>query len=160
MVILDEPTDGLDPRARAEMRAIIRNLADRGVTIFLNSHLLQEVEMICERVAILDKGNLRYCGPVANIGEYLSSGGTTVEKLTQSFLFNVIGNPKTLFQSFNGYEFNVVSNEDGLASVEVVVEDQAAVDRLVDQIRSNGVSIVGIEAQRVSLEDAFLQLID
>ena len=69
LLFLDEPTDGLDPRARAGMRAIISGLQERGVTVFLNSHLLQEVEMVCQRVAILDKGNLRYCGEVDQIGE-------------------------------------------------------------------------------------------
>ena len=157
MVILDEPTDGLDPRARAEMRAIISNLADRGVTIFLNSHLLQEVEMICDRVAILDKGDLRYCGPVTNIGEYLS-GGKSEQGLEKSFLFEVIGDADSLNNGFADHEFKVVSNEDGVASVEVKVQDQSSVDALVDRLRSNGVSIIGLEAQRVSLEDAFLQL--
>ena len=75
LLVLDEPTDGLDPKARAEMRQIIRDLQGRGVTIFLNSHLLQEVEMICQRVAILDKGQLRYCGPVDSIGDFIQTGG-------------------------------------------------------------------------------------
>ena len=159
MVILDEPTDGLDPRARAEMRAIIRNLADRGVTIFLNSHLLQEVEMICNRVAILDKGEMKYCGPVANIGEYVDSNETKMEP-QKTFLFQVLGDPQILHKSFGDFEFRVISNEQGVASVEVAVPDQAEIDRLVDQLRGNGVSIFGILEQRVSLEDAFLQLID
>ncbi len=160
MVILDEPTDGLDPRARAEMRAIIRNLADRNVTIFLNSHLLQEVEMICDRVAILDKGNLRYCGPVANIGEYLSgaAGGSDGTQSQKQILFQVIGDPESLNESFGSFDFKVVSNENKVASVEVKVQDQQEVDQLVDRLRSNQISIIGIEAQRVSLEDAFLQL--
>ena len=159
MVILDEPTDGLDPRARAEMRAIIRNLADRGVTIFLNSHLLQEVEMICNRVAILDKGEMKYCGPVANIGEYVDSNETKMEP-QKTFLFQVLGDPQVLNKSFGDFDFRVISNEQGVASVEVAVPDQAEIDRLVDQLRGNGVSIFGILEQRVSLEDAFLQLID
>lgn len=157
MLILDEPTDGLDPRARAEMRAIIRNLADRGVTIFLNSHLLQEVEMICERVAILDKGDLRYCGPVANIGEYLA-GGKPDQAPEKMFLFKVVGDPNSLNDGFGNLQFKVVSNEGGVASVEVNVQDQSSVDQLVDRLRGNGVSIVGLEEHRVSLEDAFLQL--
>jgi len=162
MVILDEPTDGLDPRARAEMRAIIRNLADRGVTIFLNSHLLQEVEMICNRVAILDQGNLRYCGSVANIGEFLGAGdaGTGTGKPKKMVLFQVLGDPEALHKGFAGSEFKVLGKENEVTSVELTVGDQSEVDQQVDQLRSNGVSIVGIEIQRVSLEDAFLQLIE
>ena len=157
MVILDEPTDGLDPRARAEMRSIIGNLADRGVTIFLNSHLLQEVEMICQRVAILDKGNLRYCGPVANIGEYLSQAAESSQggKLVR---FEVLGDATALNSGFSGSDFKVISNDGGVATVEAKVQAQEDVDRIVDSLRKNGVSITGIETRRVSLEDAFLQL--
>ena len=156
MVILDEPTDGLDPRARAEMRAIIRSLADRGVTIFLNSHLLQEVEMVCDRVAILDKGCLRYCGSVANIGEFLTGSDKPVQKQR----FQVTGDPDLLQRGFTNFQFEVKSIEEGLTTVEVVVKDQADVDRVIDQLRQHGISILGMEALRVSLEDAFLQLID
>ena len=157
MVILDEPTDGLDPRARAEMRAIIRSLADRGVTIFLNSHLLQEVEMVCDRVAILDKGDLRYCGPVTNIGKYLT-GGSAEKEPHKIFHFKVVGDANSLNDSFGDLNFKILSNEDNVVSVEVKVQDQSGVDALVDQLRGNGVSITGMEEQRVSLEDAFLQL--
>jgi len=159
MVILDEPTDGLDPRARAEMRSIISNLAARGVTIFLNSHLLQEVEMICQRVAILDKGNLRYCGPVANIGEYLATTSTSESKQnTKLIRFEVLGDADSLNSGFAKTDFKVVSNDGSAASVEVKVQDQSEVDRIVDSLRKNGVSITGIEIRRVTLEDAFLQL--
>lgn len=154
MLILDEPTDGLDPRARAEMRAIIRNLADRGVTIFLNSHLLQEVEMICERVAILDKGNLRYCGEVSEVGKLMGDAEST------GFLFRVTGDPNALKQGFDGFAYKVESTENGLASVLVQVNAQPEVDRAIDQLRQNSVSIIGLEARKVSLEDAFLKLIE
>ena len=157
MVILDEPTDGLDPRARAEMRAIIRNLADRGVTIFLNSHLLQEVEMVCDRVAILDKGSLRYCGPVTNIGEFLG-GGKPEQAAEKVFHFKVVGDSNSLNDGFGDSNFKVLSTEEGVVSVEATVQDQASVDQLIDRLRRNGVSITGLEEQRVSLEDAFLQL--
>ena len=69
LFILDEPTDGLDPLARSQVRGFLADLKKRGKTIFLNSHILQEVELICDRVAILDKGNLRR---VANVAEITS----------------------------------------------------------------------------------------
>ncbi|MFM7072705.1 MAG: ABC transporter ATP-binding protein, partial [Planctomycetota bacterium] len=64
LVILDEPTDGLDPVGRSHVRNVLQQLKQRGKTVFVNSHILQEVELICDRVAILDKGLLRYVGPV------------------------------------------------------------------------------------------------
>ena len=66
LLFLDEPTDGVDPVGRAEIRDLLRNLKTRGKTIFLNSHLLSEVEMISDRVAILDKGRLLRSGPSMN----------------------------------------------------------------------------------------------
>ena len=56
LVLLDEPTSALDPVGRNDVRAIIRAARDRGTTVFLNSHLLTEVERVCDRVAILDRG--------------------------------------------------------------------------------------------------------
>lgn len=58
LIFLDEPTDGVDPIGRKEIRDILAQIKARGKTIFLNSHLLSEVEMICDRVAILNKGDL------------------------------------------------------------------------------------------------------
>src|SRR5205085_5675699 len=58
LIIMDEPTDGVDPIGRREIRAIMQQLKERGKTIFLNSHLLGEVELICDRVSILQRGEM------------------------------------------------------------------------------------------------------
>ena len=165
LLVLDEPTDGLDPKARAEMRQIIRDLQVRGVTIFLNSHLLQEVEMICQRVAILDKGQLRYCGPVDSIGEFIqTSGQPTVGKVE----FELLGDLEKIKQCFNVTASAAVTQgatiTEGAAgkptTASIPAIDQAAVNAFVDALRAAGVSIVAIQPQRVSLEDAFLTLVD
>ncbi len=67
VVFLDEPTDGVDPVGRKEIRDIIQHLKIEGKTIFLNSHLLSEVELICDRVAILNKGNLVRMGTIPEL---------------------------------------------------------------------------------------------
>ena len=67
LVILDEPTSGLDPIGMAEMRRLLRELADQGITVFLSSHLLHEVEQTCDRVAILNRGQLVALGPVSDL---------------------------------------------------------------------------------------------
>jgi ABC-2 type transport system ATP-binding protein len=67
IIFLDEPTDGVDPIGRHEIRNILIDLKKQGKTIFLNSHLLAEVESICDRVAILDKGKLVKSGPIAGL---------------------------------------------------------------------------------------------
>ncbi len=64
ILLLDEPTEGLDPLGIREMREMILRLRDeRGLTVLLSSHLLPEVELLCDRIAILDHGNLLHCGP-------------------------------------------------------------------------------------------------
>src|SRR4029453_1582289 len=67
LVVLDEPTSALDPVGRADVRAIIRRARDAGTTVFLNSHLLTEVERVCDRVAIVDRGGVPASGPPRDI---------------------------------------------------------------------------------------------
>src|SRR5919202_5949204 len=64
LVLLDEPTSALDPVGRHDVRAIIRGLKARGTTVFLNSHLLSEVEQVCDRVAVIDKGRVIAMGTI------------------------------------------------------------------------------------------------
>lgn len=167
MLVLDEPTDGLDPKARAEMRQIIRDLQDRGVTIFLNSHLLQEVEMICQRVAVLDKGQLRYCGPVSSIGEFIQAGNTTgsAKSSAEKVEFELLGDLEKIQQCFSTLgvvpETPITKGAVGKStSVVIPISDQATIDKLVDALRTAGISIVALQPRRVSLEDAFLSLVD
>src|SRR5580658_10401490 len=72
LLILDEPTDGVDPIGRAEIRDILGRLKSQGKTIFLNSHLLQEIELVCDRVAILGRGKLRRMDTVSALRQQTS----------------------------------------------------------------------------------------
>ncbi|GAB3984594.1 ABC transporter ATP-binding protein [Actinoallomurus acanthiterrae] len=67
LLVLDEPTNGMDPAGIREFRALLRSLADDGTTVFLSSHLLAEVEQVCDRVAVMDHGRLVEEGPVAGL---------------------------------------------------------------------------------------------
>ena len=153
LLILDEPTDGLDPGARAQMRAIIRDLADRGVTIFLNSHLLQEVELICRRVAILNQGSLVYSGSVEDIGQQLS--GQTAGRLAMT----LAGDRDALQRAFEGSQFDVVRTDDEKVEVTVSAKSQSDIDELIDRLRAERISIVAMQPPRLTLEDAFLKLV-
>ena len=158
LLILDEPTDGLDPQARAEMRALIGRLKNDGVTIFLNSHILQEVEMICDRVAILNRGRLKYCGDVSSIGDFVASTAGVKTGLVVDI--EVLGQPAAVNEGFSNYDFEIKSRKgDQEFTVQLSLNNQAAVDSLIDQLRGNGVSIQGMKRQQVSLEDAFLEII-
>src|SRR5207253_9832655 len=67
LIFLDEPTDGLDPLGRKEVRTICRELADAGKTIFINSHILAEIELICDRIALMKSGQIIEQGTIAEL---------------------------------------------------------------------------------------------
>jgi ABC-2 type transport system ATP-binding protein len=72
LLLLDEPASGLDPRARIEMMAILQELQRMGKTIIISSHILSELQTLCNRVAIIEKGRLIYSGPVTGVTQQLS----------------------------------------------------------------------------------------
>src|SRR5712672_4347732 len=74
VLLLDEPASGLDPRARIEMMAILQELQRLGKTIIISSHILSELQTLCNRVAIIEKGKLIYSGPVQGVRDQLSQG--------------------------------------------------------------------------------------
>ena len=73
LLLLDEPASGLDPRARIEMMAILQELQRLGKTIIISSHILSELQTLCNRVAIIEKGKLIYSGPVQGVRDQMSS---------------------------------------------------------------------------------------
>src|SRR2546427_2905683 len=74
LLLLDEPASGLDPRARIEMMAVLQELQRLGKTIIISSHILSELQMLCNRVAIIEKGKLIYSGPVQGVRDQMSQG--------------------------------------------------------------------------------------
>ena len=142
LVILDEPTNGLDPAGIQEMRHFIRELVEvHSKTVFLSSHLLSEVEQICDRVAIIDRGQIIREGRVADLlatQHYLHIEADPLEKVMA-----VLGNrwPAT-------YENNGVT----LAAAR---EDTP---HIVRQLVENEISIFQIHSQRQSLEAFFLEV--
>ncbi|WP_197443335.1 ABC transporter ATP-binding protein [Lignipirellula cremea] len=157
ILVLDEPTDGLDPGARSQVRKILTDLKEQGVTVFLNSHLLQEVELICDRVAVLDRGELRFVGSVREIGELLESsaqGGGRLEVTLE-----LLAGAEVVERLFTGASvLRKEATRDKEWRITAHFADQAAVDAQVDRLRSAGASIVGLSRRKSTLEDAFLQL--
>ena len=159
LLVLDEPTDGLDPVGRSEVRRVIERLRDSGKTIFLNSHILHEVEMVCTRVAILAGGEIRGSGSL----EQLSSGSKSEQLIIdicvpQGSDGNAFRN--SLAEQF-GDECECIKTTNKRATHQLIAKlpVQREVDRLVDQIRAEGVSIVGLETKRPTLEDTFMELV-
>lgn len=151
LIILDEPTDGVDPVGRSEIRAVLKSLQQQGTTVFLNSHLLQEVELVCDRVAILARGQVR---TVADIAE-LTKPGTDV-KLTLRGSSEQISDTLTA-EGISGPLLQ--PGREGDTNVRIATTDQAHLDRIIDALRARNVSIRGLEPTRNSLEEAFLALV-
>ena len=146
LIILDEPTDGVDPVGRKEIREVLKGLAADGATIFLNSHLLQEIELICEHVAILSKGTVRKTGSVQELTEAIAESPMQLqlvgpeEKITELF-------PDATLRGEGGFD------------VELSLPSQADVDRTVDDIRTAGISILSMRRRSQTLEEAFLEIV-
>ena len=154
LVFLDEPTDGVDPVGRKVIRGIVKELKDAGVTVFINSHLLMEVEMICDRVVIMDKGRIVREG--------------TIEELTPEtglVRFTIAPVPHDLPRLLEGLVPEVAVENDlfdpALAvekgSFDVALDDEG-IGQVIDRLRSRGVAIRSIVPSKLTLEDAFIDM--
>ena len=146
LLFLDEPTDGVDPIGRKEMRDLFLRLKKDGVSIFLNSHFLSEVEMISDRVAILNKGAVLKVGTLdeVRVGETMHeiqiSGTLSNEQL------HTISSPQVSVRS-NG------------SQTTLAVATDTDLNTTIDLLRSWGIMIKSITQHKSSLEDSFIKLI-
>lgn len=142
LLVLDEPTDGVDPVGRREIRDILNGLTGTGVTVFINSHLLSEVETFCEYVAILRKGEVALEGKVsalvAGLGFRICASGVSEMGLAE---IKVLG--ASILPSTEGVEVHAVSRE------------QANI--VIDKIRAAGGLIDSVAASNTTLEDVFIR---
>jgi len=146
IVFLDEPTDGVDPVGRREIRAIMQQLKDEGKTIFLNSHLLSEVELICDRVAILQKGEVIRAGTVADLTHLQN-------------LFIVGLAPGQTFPCEEVQKQGYVVNSSG-EMWEIGLRDGQSIDPVIDLLHSRGLSMRHLVEKRQTLEDLFVQTVE
>jgi ABC-2 type transport system ATP-binding protein len=148
LIMLDEPTDGVDPAGRHEIRDVIRELGRNGVTVFLNSHLLAEVEAVCGEIAIMFRGRVLRQGPVSQITEEMSMRDGRMH-----LRFRTSALPEQLPKALEG----ATLTEHGC---EVAVADREAVPGLIDALREAGIKIYEVQQYHASLEEAFLRAMD
>lgn len=145
LLVLDEPTDGVDPVGRRHIRDILRRLETQGVTIFINSHLLAEVELFCDEVAILRKGRLVLTGAVRN----LTSG--------KGYRLTATGVPERL-QGILSANAVATATRDGYIDFQFTTREQ--VNAAVDMLRSEQCEIEAIVPTTSTLEDVFVKAVE
>jgi ABC-2 type transport system ATP-binding protein len=142
LLILDEPTDGVDPVGRREIRDVLNRLTGTGVTVFLNSHLLAEVESFCEYVAILKKGHLALEGKISSLVAgtgYSIVASNLPDKVVESFRQRGMA----ISRHDSGFEFQARTREES--------------NMAIDEIRASGGLIESMQVSNISLEDVFIR---
>jgi ABC-2 type transport system ATP-binding protein len=145
LVFLDEPTSGLDPVGRRLVRDIIRELRRRSTTVFLNSHLLSEIEITCDRVAFIKHGE------VVRVSELKSlvDGATSVTIRAKGFTPPILA-------GLNQWSRDVRADGD---QVTLTVADEAALPSLARYLVAQDLQIYALAPQHLSLEDLFIQIV-
>ena len=145
VLLLDEPTDGVDPVGRREIRDLLRDEARNGVAVLLNSHLLSEIELTCDRVAVLRKGQV-------------AASGTIDELTKKSPKFKMIATPidESLLAAFRSTGAGVERVNGHLL---LSVTDAQHLNALIDRTRAAGSLVTEVSPVRSTLEDVFVDLI-
>jgi ABC-2 type transport system ATP-binding protein len=152
LLVLDEPTNGLDPSGMREMRLLLRRLADDGTTIFVSSHLLAEVEAMCDRVGVMAYGRLVALGPPSSLRG--DADGVRLEVDDAAAAVAVV-------RAFGGV--SLIDDADppsGPGVLRVSVADRDTVAALNAALVGAGVAVHALVPERSSLEDVFLSLVE
>ncbi|MEV7860027.1 ABC transporter ATP-binding protein [Streptomyces hirsutus] len=144
LLVLDEPTNGLDPQGMREIRALVRELAADGTTVFLSSHLLDEIEQVCTHAAVMARGRLLTQGPVAD----LAAG-------SRGRLVVTTPDPADAARVLKEQGIGDIVVTDDRVTGEVPERDLAEVNAA---LVTGGVRVRGFGVERASLEDAFVAL--
>ncbi|WP_258229107.1 ABC transporter ATP-binding protein [Arthrobacter sp. HMWF013] len=151
LLVLDEPTNGLDPQGTREVRSLVRSLAADGATVFVSSHLLAEVEQICTHAAIMSAGRLVAQGPLAELRQ---AGETRIRLITpdagtaSAILVRLGLTPGTVHREAEGQVLTAVAAAARLEAPEDIVAELVAA----------GVRVRGFAVERESLEERFVAL--
>jgi ABC-2 type transport system ATP-binding protein len=145
VLLLDEPTDGVDPVGRREIRDLLRGEAERGRAILLNSHLLSEIELTCDRVAVLRRGKVAAEGRIADLTAQGSRYRMAASPLDDS-LVSAFRESGASVERVNGH-------------LVIGTRDLAHVNSLVDTLRARGAMLAELAPVRSTLEDVFVDLV-
>jgi ABC-2 type transport system ATP-binding protein len=146
LIFLDEPTSALDPIGRKDVRNIIVSLKNEGTTVFLNSHLLSEVEAVCDSVTFIHKGTVIKSAPIDEL---------LMNKI--SLTIRAIGITEDLFSKINNQYESLQKLADG--SLTVALNDYEEIPSIASSLISNGVTLYELTPHRETLETVFMQIV-
>ncbi|AAF11860.1 ABC transporter ATP-binding protein [Deinococcus radiodurans] len=151
LVFLDEPTSALDPIGRVEVREIIERLKGEGVAVFLNSHLLSEVEQVCDRVAFVKAGRVLQQGSMRELMGGVIPVSVRVDRLTSEL--------RAALQGI-GEIHREDTNTPGRADLDLWLQSEAQVPAVAAAIHAAGAQLYALTPRRPDLESLFLELIE
>src|SRR5438477_7687531 len=150
LLLLDEPASGLDPRARIEMMAILQELQKMGKTILISSHILSELETLCNRVAIIEKGQLIYTGPAQGVRDQMATG--------RVFWVKIIGDEVRAIELLRArQEINQVEHVDGEIKV-TLAGDEVDHSIVAEVLVKGGAKLVELREDEIGLEEVFMRV--
>ncbi|MBI3849340.1 MAG: ABC transporter ATP-binding protein [Verrucomicrobia bacterium] len=150
LLLLDEPASGLDPRARIEMMAVLQELQRLGKTIIISSHILSELQTLCNRVAIIEKGKLIYSGPVQGVRDQLATGLVVWVK--------VLGDESRAIELLKARS-EISAAESVAGRIKVTMNDhQMDASCVAETLVNGGIKLVGLREEELGLEEVFMRV--
>lgn len=155
LLILDEPASGMDPRARAEMKGILRTLKDMGKTVLISSHILPELSEMCDSLTIIDHGRLVFSGSVEELGRHMSGNAPIRVRLAAGAEANEIEAAVTLIRQYPGV--TGVGREEGNVLTVDFDGGEDATAGLLKQLAA-GAPLVDFHRPPLNLEKVFMEV--
>jgi len=154
LIVMDEPTVGVDTQSREHILGAIKTLRDRGATVIYTSHYMQEVEEICDRIAIIDKGQMVACGNKAELVSLVTDVQSIFieTKLTNSTKMEEFKKKQKLMP-----DIKAISIEENSVRIDVSIE-QDSISKIIEQFLILGLPIINIRSEVPNLDTMFLTL--
>ena len=155
LLILDEPASGMDPRARAEMKGILRTLKDMGKTVLISSHILPELSEMCDSLTIIDHGRLVFSGSVEELGRHMSGNAPIRVRLALDAGADAVEAAVTLIRQYPGV--TGVGREEGNVLTVHFDGGEEATAGLLRQLAA-GAPLVDFHRPPLNLEKVFMEV--
>jgi ABC-2 type transport system ATP-binding protein len=155
VLLLDEPASGLDPRARIEIRELLKELHRMGKTILISSHILHELAELCTSVGIIEQGKLLFSGKVDEILSKAKVGQVIHLEVTEKS-----EDAATLLRGVEGVRTVDVLNENGKCRIDITIDSDSSLDRseLPNRLIAQGFRVCSMQSEQINLETAFMRL--